>query len=83
MANQNKPPPFLLSTVDNPYSPFDEWIKWYMEDLRLGYDTCGLIARLTVSADSMNDDDAIEAMKEIASSNLSGKHIMVTVDDFK
>lgn len=74
---------WLLTTIDNPYSPFTEFTQWYMEDLRLGYDTCGLIARMSGSADELNDEAELAVMSDIVSSNFSGKHIMVTETTFE
>ena len=54
MSN-NKEALFLLSTTDNPLNPFDDWVAWYLEDLRLGHDTCGLVARLASVSDSIDD----------------------------
>ena len=74
--------PFLLSTSDNKYSPFTDFVSWFMEDQRLGYDTPGLLARLTANADEFNDVATEEAMRDIVTLNYSGKHIMVVASDY-
>ena len=74
------PTVWLLTTVDNPYSPFNDFNKWYMEDLRLGYNTCGMIARLSSAADDFNDDEDFAVMRQIIQYDWSGKHVMVTKD---
>jgi len=79
MANES---PFLLSTEDNKYSPFSEFVMWYIEDQRLGYDTPGLLARLTVNAEEYNDIAIQQAMRDIVELNFSGKHIAVVESDF-
>ena len=73
---------FLLTTTDNPYSPFTEWIKWYHEDQRLGYDTPGLLARLASSSGSLDDEGDEAAMRTVIKYNFSGKHILVTAKDY-
>jgi hypothetical protein len=78
----NKKAVFLLSTTDNPRNPFDDWVGWYLEDIRLGYDTCGLVARLASVSDSVDDEAEIAAMRDVVKYNFSGKHIMVTREDF-
>ena len=72
----------MLSTEDNPYSPFTQWVAWYMEDLRLGHDTNGLLARLTNASDTINDEAEVAAMRDVVSNNFSGLHIVVVPEDY-
>jgi len=69
----------MLTTVDNPYDPFDEFNKWMMWDLRAGYNTPGLLARIVVTSDEISEADqqqAIEdAIDEIVTLNVSGVHL--------
>lgn len=81
MASKD-PPVFLLTTTDNPISPFKDWVSWYLEDLRLGHDTCGLLARLTSGSDSIDDEAERSAMNDVVTYNFSGKHIMVVKEDY-
>ena len=41
----------LLSTSDNPYNPFDDFINWYRYDIAKGYNTCSYMARVCESTD--------------------------------
>lgn len=75
--------PFLLSTSDNRYSPFTNYQAWYLEDLRLGYDTVGLLARMTANAYEFNDIAIQDAMRDIVELNFSGKHVIVVREDFR
>ncbi len=79
---KKNPAVFLLTTTDNPLSPFTEWVAWYLEDLRLGHDTCGLLARLVSDSDSIDDEAEIAAMRDVVKYNFSGKHIMVRPEDY-
>lgn len=60
---------FMLTTVDNQFNPFDDFEIWWKEDLRLGHDTCGLLARTSnvsdVASDEVNEQYINSAMDEI------------------
>lgn len=72
----------MLTTVDNPYNPFESFDEWYKWDFTAGYHTPSLLARLTISSYSLSDSDqdqAIEdAINEIVKENVSGVHKKVT-----
>ena len=45
---------FMLTTVDNPFDPFDNFEEWFKIDMQFGYNTCGLLARIApVPPDSL------------------------------
>lgn len=68
----------MLTTVDNPHSPFEDWDAWYLYDLTAGHHTPGLLARIAVVSHELSEKDfnlAIEeAIDEIVSENVSGIH---------
>lgn len=76
----------MLTTVDNPFSPFTQFKEWFAFDTIKGYNTSGLLARITVTSDELSEADqnvAIEnAMAEIVRENVSGMHRMVVADDY-
>ena len=72
---------FKLTTIDNHINPFLDWKAWFLMDINLGHDTCGLLDR--VCGDTNIDDGSIQqAMKDIARLNLSGVHIIVSEKNF-
>ena len=59
----------MLTTFDNTFSPFDDFERWWKEDLRLGHDCCGVLARNAMTSvvfgDKRNDEIVTEAMNEL------------------
>lgn len=46
----------MLTTIDNPYNPFDDFDKWYTYDVSKGYDSCGLLARLSQTSAELPEE---------------------------
>lgn len=46
----------MLTTYDNPYDPFTNFIRWWKEDLKLGHDCCGLFARSSMCSPIFSDE---------------------------
>lgn len=46
----------MLTTIDNPYNPFDQFEQWLSYDLAKGYDCCGLVDRLTRTATAFSEE---------------------------
>ena len=47
----------MLTTIDNPYDPFEQFALWYMFDLEKGYDCSSRIARLANFSDDMSEEE--------------------------
>jgi hypothetical protein len=71
----------MLSTIDNPHSPFDDYPAWYSWDVMSGYYSTSFLSRIAQVSDHLSDADydlAIEqAIDEIISENVSGVFIKV------
>jgi hypothetical protein len=71
----------MLTTIDNPHSPFDDFAAWYAYDVASGYHTPSLLARVVVTSDQLSEadyDQAIEfAINEIINENVLGIYIKV------
>lgn len=65
-----------LTTIDNPYDPFDEYPSWFAYDTASGYDTPSFLARILKDSDQLSDVDqelSIEqAIDEIVTENVLG-----------
>lgn len=72
----------MLTTVDNPFNPFDDYSAWLAYDLALGYDTSGFLGRIATVSDDLSDSDrqaALEsAIDEIVRENVTGTYRKVT-----
>lgn len=52
-----------LTTFDNPFDPFDEFIPWFLFDIGKKYNTCSILARTAKVTEEMTQkeiDDEIE-----------------------
>lgn len=71
-----------LTTVDNPFDPFDQFDEWFAFDEQKGYNTCGYLARIAKCSSELNAiDQNVEvsnAIDEIVKLNLLGIYKKVT-----
>lgn len=74
----------MLTTVDNPWSPFTHFTEWNAEDQARGHHTLALLGRVVITSDELSDADQdlaiTDAMNEIVRENVSGLHVLVTED---
>lgn len=47
---------YMLTTYDNPYNPFTEFVQWFKEDMRLGHDCCGMLDRFAFTSNIVSDE---------------------------
>jgi hypothetical protein len=80
MSNTTKV--IMLTTIDNPFSPFTDFDAWKAFDESNGYFTCAYLARIVRSSDELSDTDedlAIQnAIDEIVKLNINGKYRKVS-----
>lgn len=46
-----------LSTIDNPFNPFEQFNDWFMFDVEKGYYSCSKQARLANVTDDMTEQE--------------------------
>ncbi len=49
-----------LTTIDNPYDPFDQFVPWFLYDVEKGYNSCAYLARVANISDDLSEGDANE-----------------------
>lgn len=63
---------YMLTTVDNPYDPFEQFTSWLMFDKEKGYDTCEKLGRIVQITDEMTQkeiDDEIDRAIDVIIAN--------------
>jgi hypothetical protein len=72
----------MLSTIDNPHNPFDDFAAWYAFDVAAGYHTSSFLARLVIGSDQLSlvDQNLVieDAIDEAVRENVTGVYIKVT-----
>lgn len=46
-----------ITTIDNPYDPFNQFDSWFMFDVDNGYNSCGLLDRIAMTSDQLTEEE--------------------------
>lgn len=47
----------MLTTIDNPFNPFDDFNSWFLFDMEKGYDSCGRMVRVANLSDDLTEKE--------------------------
>lgn len=53
----------MLTTIDNPFDPFDNFKAWFLFDVQKGYNCCSYLARIARTSDEMTDQENEEEIE--------------------
>lgn len=72
----------MLTTIDNPHDPFEDYDLWYAYDTLHGHHTMSFLARIVVTSDELSESDQKEAIdsaiEEAVRENVSGMYRKVS-----
>lgn len=76
---------FALSTIDNPFNPFEQFDQWLNFDLLKGYNSSALLARHAVTSEALteeeNDREIERAIDEIIKHDFQNIYIKVKFEE--
>lgn len=56
----------MLTTIDNPWSPFDNYLEWSNYDVIVGnYNSSGLLARMSECMKQQSDNETEPTIEEV------------------
>ena len=47
----------MLTTIDNPFDPFEQFHSWFLFDAEKGYNTCAYLGRIARTSEQMSDEE--------------------------
>ena len=53
----------MLTTIDNPFDPFEQFTSWQLFDVEKGYNTCSYLARIVKLSDDMTQKEENEEVE--------------------
>ena len=77
----------MLTTLDNPFNPFDDFTSWYMFDCEKGYNTSSRLARIANVNSEMTqkevDDELQRVIDLIVKHDFENIYVKVSKDQYK
>lgn len=72
----------MLTTIDNPFNPFDDFTSWFMYDVEKGYNSCSYVARIAKTSEQFtekeNNEEIERAIDEIIEHDFMNMYVKVT-----
>lgn len=75
----------MLSTIDNPFNPFEDFNSWFLFDVEKGYNSCSYLARIAKTSNEFTEEEEAEeierAIDEIIQYDFMNLYIKVKQTD--
>ena len=75
----------MLSTIDNPFNPFEDFNSWFLFDVEKGYNSCSYLARIAKTSNEFTEEEEAEeierAIDEIIQYDFMNSYIKVKQAD--
>lgn len=53
----------MLTTIDNPYNPFEQFTSWWLFDTEKGYNSCSYLMRIANVSDELSEEECSEEIE--------------------
>lgn len=74
-----------ITTIDNPWNPYTDFLKWWEHDHEFGYNTLEMVAYFAKTSTELEEEDYIDevsyAIDKVLEINPFGRHIKIYEDD--
>ncbi len=47
----------MLTTIDNPFDPFEQFDSWFLFDVEKGYNSCAYLGRIARTSEQLSDEE--------------------------
>lgn len=75
----------MLSTIDNPFNPFEDFDSWFLFDVEKGYNSCSYLARIAKTSNEFTEEEEAEeierAIDEIIQYDFMNLYIKIKQED--
>lgn len=52
-----------LTTIDNPFDPFEQFTSWFLFDVEKGYNSSDYLARIAKTSDALSDEENTDELE--------------------
>ena len=53
----------MLTTIDNPFDPFEQFDSWFLFDVEKGYNSCSYLGRIAKTSEQLSDEENNEEIE--------------------